>query len=562
VGIIEKAENTTKSNYGLRGILFEGGDQVGKGDAALNTARELASLGEDVVLISFPFYATPIGSTIRLVLSGGYEEFKDIPAMKGSIGNLRQVECVMALFALNRLETLSFLSDYQEKSNVIPILDRGPFSHALTIAYNVASGVISEEEIEKVVDTAVFLDHEFAEILGLDNCVIQLRRANSTWSATRGGGEDVYECVEVQDICDDIYSKFAKKIGEGWNDVVTTDGGGWVDREEILKEIVNFAKSRMGLGKPGREGSFKIASLDDVVGAIYSLDSVSKDLLSKLSSALEENNKKAMYDSALNIGREIARNTKSISFDTRTSSVMKSIFDDFPECYGIIEHYMGEKYINQLRKAIMNTRDIANKLLVEVERIYPEAQTELFNWSTAFQFLICIILSAQTTDRQVNKVTGELFEKFPTPLRLSQAREEEVENTLRGINYFNTKSRNIIKTAKIIHEQFNDEPPKSIQELQTLPGVGYKTANVFLNDLYQANQGIAVDTHVARVARMYGLTKESDPTKIAKDLEKLYPKNDWYKVNSSFVLYGRYILKAKKPDMDKVVLKEYLKQAV
>ena len=206
----------------------------------------------------------------------------------------------------------------------------------------------------------------------------------------------------------------------------------------------------------------------------------------------------------------------------------------------------------------MEQRSIARKLLEEVGKIYPEAKTELFNWSTAFQFLICIVLSAQTTDKQVNKVTGKLFEKYPTPLKLSLANEEDVQNTLRGINYFNTKSRNIIKTAKLIHEQFHDEPPKSIKELQTLPGVGYKTANVFMNDLYKANQGIAVDTHVARVAKRYGLTRESDPTKIAKDLEKLYPKKDWYKVNSSFVLYGRYILKAKKPDMDKVVLKEYL----
>lgn len=206
----------------------------------------------------------------------------------------------------------------------------------------------------------------------------------------------------------------------------------------------------------------------------------------------------------------------------------------------------------------MGTRDVAYKLLAEVAQIYPEAKTELSNWSTAFQFLICIVLSAQTTDKQVNKVTGKLFEKYPTPLKLSLANEEDVQNTLRGINYFNTKSRNIIKTAKLVHEQFHDEPPKSIKELQTLPGVGYKTANVFMNDLYKANQGIAVDTHVARVAKRYGLTRESDPTKIAKDLEKLYPKKDWYKVNSSFVLYGRYILKAKKPDMDKVVLKEYL----
>lgn len=206
----------------------------------------------------------------------------------------------------------------------------------------------------------------------------------------------------------------------------------------------------------------------------------------------------------------------------------------------------------------MTTRDLARQLLIEIEQIYPEAKTELSNWSTAFQFLICIVLSAQTTDKQVNKITENLFKQYPTAKKLANAKYEDIAYTLRGINYFKTKAKHIIELAKMVDERYGGEPPKTLVELQTLPGVGYKTANVFLNDLYHSNQGIAVDTHVSRVAKSYGLTKEADPTKIAHDLEKLYPKDDWYKVNSLFVLYGRYILKAKKPDMDKVVLKDYL----
>lgn len=206
----------------------------------------------------------------------------------------------------------------------------------------------------------------------------------------------------------------------------------------------------------------------------------------------------------------------------------------------------------------MNARDLAKQLLIEIEQIYPEAKTELSNWSTAFQFLICIVLSAQTTDKQVNKITDSLFKQYPTAGKLAKAEYGDIEHTLQGINYFKTKAKHIIELAKMVDEQYNGEPPKTLIELQTLPGVGYKTANVFLNDLYHSNQGIAVDTHVSRVAKSYGLTKETDPTKIAHDLEKLYPKDDWYKVNSLFVLYGRYILKAKKPDWEKVVLKEYL----
>lgn len=207
----------------------------------------------------------------------------------------------------------------------------------------------------------------------------------------------------------------------------------------------------------------------------------------------------------------------------------------------------------------MTKKELAIQLLSEVKKIFPEATTELQNWSTDFQFLVCIALSAQTTDRQVNRVTKNLFEKYPDPKSLSSAKLEDVIYTLGGINYFKTKSVRIIQLAKAINEKYNGIVPLDLNELVKLPGVGYKTANVFLNDLYHLNQGVAVDTHVARVARSYGLTKETEPTKIAHDLEKLYPREDWYKVNSTFVLYGRYILKAKRPVMEKVVLKGYIK---
>ncbi|MGI6443605.1 MAG: endonuclease III domain-containing protein [Candidatus Dojkabacteria bacterium] len=206
----------------------------------------------------------------------------------------------------------------------------------------------------------------------------------------------------------------------------------------------------------------------------------------------------------------------------------------------------------------MKKKDLAIKLLLEVEKLFPEATTELTNWKDDFQFLVAVILSAQTTDIQVNKVTSKLFRKYPTAEKLANADVGDLEYTLGGINYFRTKSKNIKKMAKILVEQYGGQPPKSLKKLVELPGVGYKTANVFLNERYRANEGIAVDTHVLRVARTYGLTKNTDSTKVAHDLEKLYPKKDWYKVNSVFVLYGRYILKARKPDMDRVVLKEYL----
>ncbi len=191
----------------------------------------------------------------------------------------------------------------------------------------------------------------------------------------------------------------------------------------------------------------------------------------------------------------------------------------------------------------MTKKEKAMKVLNDIEKMFPDASTELENWGTPFQFLICIILSAQTTDKQVNKVTGKLFAKYPNAKTLSKADIEDVKNLVNSINYYKTKAKHIIATAAILDKKYNGNPPKDVEKLQKLPGVGYKTANVFLNELYEANQGIGVDTHVRKVAKMYGLTKHDDPEKIAKDLEKIYPREVWYKINRLFVLYGRYKMK-------------------
>jgi endonuclease-3 len=191
----------------------------------------------------------------------------------------------------------------------------------------------------------------------------------------------------------------------------------------------------------------------------------------------------------------------------------------------------------------MNKKERALKILHDMEEMFPNASTELENWETPFQFLICVILSAQTTDKQVNKVTEKLFDKYPDSKSLSKADIENVKEIVKSINYYKTKAKHIIETAKILEEKYRGRPPKDVKKLQELPGVGYKTANVFLNVIYKANQGIGVDTHVRKVAKKFGLTSNDDPYKIAKDLENLYPKEEWYKINALFVLYGRYRMK-------------------
>ena len=192
----------------------------------------------------------------------------------------------------------------------------------------------------------------------------------------------------------------------------------------------------------------------------------------------------------------------------------------------------------------MNSKkERALRLLRRLEDMYPDAQTELKNWNTPFQFLVCIMLSAQTTDKQVNKVTEQLFTIYPDTYTMSLATVKEIEKYISSINYYHTKAKHIKKTASILLRQYNGEVPITLNQLLELPGVGYKTANVFLNDLYKANMGIAVDTHVKKTAIKYRLTKSTDPNKISKDLEKIYPKDEWWKINRYFVLYGRYDFK-------------------
>jgi len=193
----------------------------------------------------------------------------------------------------------------------------------------------------------------------------------------------------------------------------------------------------------------------------------------------------------------------------------------------------------------MISKPQAQKFLSGLEKLYPDAASELINWSTPFQFLICIILSAQMTDKGVNKVTKLLFRSYPTSKKMAKAKPQDVEELIRSINYYKTKSKYLIQTAQRIESEFSGIVPQTEKELITLQGVGKKTAHVFLNDLYKKNEGIAVDTHVSRVAQKHGFSSGKTPGKIAKDLQNIYPQKDWHKVNATFVLFGRYICSAR-----------------
>lgn len=189
----------------------------------------------------------------------------------------------------------------------------------------------------------------------------------------------------------------------------------------------------------------------------------------------------------------------------------------------------------------------AHKLVAYLKKAYPVPKSELKR-RTPFQFVVAVMMSAQCTDKVVNRVTGTLFKKYKTPKDFAKANLETLTKEISSVTFFRNKAKAIIATAKKIEQDFAGKVPRTAKELQTLPGVGYKTAHVILGELYDIWEGIPTDTHVKRFAKRFDLTDNEDLTKISKDLEALVPKKDWKYVNNGLVLHGRYICPARPHD--------------
>ena len=191
-------------------------------------------------------------------------------------------------------------------------------------------------------------------------------------------------------------------------------------------------------------------------------------------------------------------------------------------------------------------RERLRKVLVIIGEIYPDAHCEL-DYQTPFQLLVAVILSAQTTDKSVNKVTPQLWQHYPTIADLAAANVVDVENDLRTIGLYKNKARNIVKTARAVLQDFDGVVPKTHKELESLPGVGRKTANVVLAEIYKV-PSIAVDTHVSRVAKRLNISaQDASVTEIEHDLMKKIPKRDWIVTHHRLIFFGRYFCLAKNP---------------
>ncbi len=196
-------------------------------------------------------------------------------------------------------------------------------------------------------------------------------------------------------------------------------------------------------------------------------------------------------------------------------------------------------------------REIYDRLVAH----YPDAHCAL-DFKSPFQLLVATILSAQCTDKRVNMVTPALFKRYRTPAALSVAKPEELEEIIKSTGFFRNKTKSLLGMSNAVADRHEGKVPDTMDELVKLPGVGRKTANVVLGNAYGKNEGVVVDTHVGRVSKRLGLTRQTDPVKVEQDLMKLFPNDSWTMLSHLLIEHGRRICEARRPKCESCFLSD------
>ena len=207
----------------------------------------------------------------------------------------------------------------------------------------------------------------------------------------------------------------------------------------------------------------------------------------------------------------------------------------------------------------MKTKKEAQEIIKILKDYYPDAVCSL-DFTSPFEMMVSVMLAAQCTDERVNKTTPNLFDKYNTPEKMVMISQEELENIIHPCGFYKTKAKNIIATSKILIEKYGGKVPENMKDLQSLPGVGRKSANVIMLEAFHNPQGIAVDTHAKRISNRIGFSNETDPEKVEQDLLKQIPKELYYDVNHLLIWHGRKICDARKPKCDVCPVSNYCKE--
>ena len=202
----------------------------------------------------------------------------------------------------------------------------------------------------------------------------------------------------------------------------------------------------------------------------------------------------------------------------------------------------------------MTAREKIAVILKRLRKEYSGQPRTALEFKDPFGLLVATILSAQTTDVQVNKVTPGLFRKYRSIVDFAQTPPEKLAQDISSVNFYNNKAKSIHKAAGVLLERFGGAVPRTMEELVTLPGVARKTANIVLHSAFGIEAGIAVDTHVKRLSSLLGLTKHTDPVKIERDLMAATPKKEWGNLSHLLIYHGRAVCQARRPNHAECVL--------
>jgi endonuclease-3 len=197
-----------------------------------------------------------------------------------------------------------------------------------------------------------------------------------------------------------------------------------------------------------------------------------------------------------------------------------------------------------------------HQVLAALKRAYPDAHCEL-EFADPFQLTVATILSAQCTDARVNMVTPELFRRWPDAHALAAAKQEEVEEVIRSTGFFRNKARNLLGLARALVADHDGMVPRTMAELRPLPGIGRKTANCVLGNAYGLNEGITVDTHVLRLSKLLGFSRQQDAEKLERELMEIIPREDWAMVSHLLIWHGRRVCIANRPKCGECVIAEW-----
>ncbi len=342
-----------RSPQSFKSVVIEGGDQIGKGDVTNYLLERFKRENVNICKLSFPLYSAPFGTIVRKTLEKG---FPSIPEIDLIAGTRRELEIKMVLFAINRLEALeSILRRYEEKEMNF-MLDRSPYSHAVTISYGL-QGVkcVSEEEVDDLIGLIFDIEEFFIKTLNLSDCVIHLMadHGRKGWKKERSDG-DLYEVRAVQEVVDSVYKKIGGIVGQGWGHIYTKKNAKFRSREDIYKEV-DLVVDALSFKSTKGEGSV-IYDILEVAKDVYGLDLYGLSIYEKYfrNVQLDDNEKnRETYGLACEIGEYIAKTCTVVVFENKgVKKSIKRILKLYPEVLSIVEYHFGETFRSKFESVL------------------------------------------------------------------------------------------------------------------------------------------------------------------------------------------------------------------